>query len=165
MLVLSYLIYDIIFCELLVISEAISYYGSQPFALHNPMASLPIYLITCSSPHRTSKVGDILHLPRHFLLTLGADSTSHGLMFNAKIYQFIGCSSHGSNSQAHFLSHQLISAALHGSSFHPAAVYIPDSVGHIILYLKRNIPPDISTLFGFIGSPAQKNQDNTFVAA
>ena len=65
MLVFSYEFYDIIYCELLNIFEAISYYGAQSFSLHSPKDSLPIYLITCSSPHRTSKHGDILHSPRH----------------------------------------------------------------------------------------------------
>ena len=112
-----------------------SYYGAQTFSIHSPWSSLPIYLITCSSPHRTSKVGDILHLPGHLLLTLGADFSSHGLMFKATIYQFIGFSSHGSNSQALFLSHQLILVSLHGSSFHLAVVYVPDSVEHFLLLL------------------------------
>ena len=43
------------------ISEDISYYGAQAFALQGTRASLP--LVTCSSPHRTSKEGDIMHLP------------------------------------------------------------------------------------------------------
>ena len=89
---------DVLFCELLVITEDISDYGAQEFSLHSPRDSLPIYLITCSSLHRTSKVGDILHLPRHLILTLGDDSSSHGLIFKAEIYQFLGCSSHHSNS-------------------------------------------------------------------
>ena len=71
MLVFSYEISDIRFCELLVIYEDISDYGAQAFTLHSPRASLPFYLITCLSPHRTSKDGDILHLPGHLLLTLG----------------------------------------------------------------------------------------------
>ena len=75
MLVSSYEFDDIIFCESLIIYEAISDYGAQAFSLHSPRASLPIYLITCSSPHRTSKDGDILHPPGHLLLTLGADLT------------------------------------------------------------------------------------------
>ena len=99
MLVFSYEFADIRFCEILVIVEAISDYGAQAFSLHSPRVSLPIYLITCSSPHRTSKVGDILHPPGHLLLTLGADFTSHELNFKASIYQFLGFSSHGSNSQ------------------------------------------------------------------
>ena len=86
MLVSSYEVADIVFCESLVISEAISDYGAQAFTLHSPRASLPFYLITCSSPHRTSKDGDILHSSGHLLLTLGADFTSHGLMFKATIY-------------------------------------------------------------------------------
>ena len=143
MLDFSYEIADIRFCELLVISESISYYVSQSFPLHIPKASPPIYFITCSSPHITSKVGDILHPSGHLLLTLGANCTSHGLMFKDEIYQFLGYSSHCSNSQAPFLSHQLISAALHGSIFHPVAVYILDSVGHIILLPKRKIPLEI----------------------
>ena len=85
MLVLSYEFYDIIFCELLDISEAISDYIAQEFIFHSPKASLPIFFITCSSPHKTSKVGDILHPLGHLLLTLGADFTSHGLMFKAEI--------------------------------------------------------------------------------
>ena len=89
---------DIIFYGKLVIFEAISYYGAQEFALHSPMASLPFYLITCSSPDRTSKDEDILHSLGHFLLTLGADFTSHGLMFKDEIYQFLGFSPHGLNS-------------------------------------------------------------------
>ena len=113
MLVLSYEFVYIIFYELLVIYEAISYYGAQEFSLHSPMDSLPIDLITCSSPHRTSKDGDILHSLRHLLLTIGADFTSHRLMLNAAIYHFIGCSSHGSNSQALLLSYQLILVGLY----------------------------------------------------
>ena len=158
MLVLSNEVSDIIFCELLVNYEPISYYGSQSFALHSPRASLPLYLFTCSSPHITSKDGDILHSPRHLLLTLGVDFTSHGLMFKDAIYQLLGFSSHGSNSQEPLLYLQMISAALHGSSFHRAVVYISDSVEYIILISKRKIPPEISTFFGFMGSPAQ-NQD------
>ena len=143
LLVSSYEFADILFCESLIIYEDISYYGSQSFALHSPMDSLPIYLITCSSPHITSKDGDILHLPRHLLLTLGADFNSHGLMLKDEIYHIFGFSSHGSNSQAIFLSHWLISVALHGSNFHLATVYVPDSVEHIPLLPKRKIPLDI----------------------
>ena len=120
MLVSSYEFADIIFFESLVISEAILDNGAQAFALHSPKDSLPTFLTTCSSPHRTSKVGYILHPPGHLLLTLGDDFSSHGLMFKDSIYHFIGCSSHGSNSQEPLLSHQLISAALHGFSFHCA---------------------------------------------
>ena len=112
------------------------------------MYSLPFYLITRSSPRRTSKYGDILNLPGHLLLTLGADFTSHGLMFKAEIYQFVVFSSHGLNSQALFLSHQLISVALHGSSFHLAVVYVLDLVEHILLLPKRKIPPYIIIWFG-----------------
>ena len=45
-------------------------------------------------------------------------------------YKFLRFTSHGSNSQEIFLSHQLISVALHGSSFHLADVYVPNSVEH-----------------------------------
>ena len=107
------------------------------------MASLPFYLITCSSPHKTSKDGDILHSSRHFLLTLGVDFNLDGLMFKAEIYQFLGFSSHDLNHQSLFLSHQLISVALHGSNFHLAAIYVPDSVEQSLLLPKRKIPPDI----------------------
>ena len=77
---------DIIFCGSLVISEAISDYGAQEFSLRIPRASLPLYLITCSSLHITSKKEDIMHLPEHLLLTLGADFTTHGLLFKGDIY-------------------------------------------------------------------------------
>ena len=107
------------------------------------MSSLPSYLITCSSPHKTSKDGDILHSTGHLLLTLGADFTSYISMFKGATYKFLGFTSHGYNSQELFLFHQLISVALHGSSFHLAAVYVPDSVEHIPLLPKRKIPPDI----------------------
>ena len=80
-------------------------------------------------------------------------------MFKDSTYQFLGCYSDGSNSQALFLSHQLISVALHGSSFHHATVYIFDSVECIVLLPKRKIPPDIKMFFGFMVSPTQKNQD------
>ena len=86
MLVFSYEFADIIFCESIIIFESISDYGFQAFALHSPRVSLPIYLITCSSPHRTSKEGDTMHPPRHMLLTLGANITLHGLLFKAAIY-------------------------------------------------------------------------------
>ena len=79
LLVSSYEFADILFCESLYISEGKSYYGSQAFALHSPMASLP--LVTCSSPHRTSKEEDILHLPEHLLLTLRDNFTTHGFLF------------------------------------------------------------------------------------
>ena len=117
MSVFSYEFFDIIFCGSLVIFEVILDYGAQAFTLHSPMASLPIYLITCSSPHKTSKDGEVLHSPGHWILTVGDDFTSHGLIFKDAVYQFLGISSHGSNSQALFLSHQLISVALHGSIF------------------------------------------------
>ena len=135
----------------MVIYEAISDYGAQSFSLHIPRSSLP--LVTCSSPHRTSKEEDILHLPGHLILTLGDDFTTHGLFFKADIYNVLWFSSHGSNSQEFFLSLQLISAGLHGSSFHHAVVYISDSIGYIVLLPKRKILPNISTLFGFMGSP------------
>ena len=77
------------------ISEAISYYGAQSFTLHNPRASLPF--ITCSSPHKTSKEKDSLHPLGHLLLKIGADFTTHGFMLNAATYQFLECSTHGSN--------------------------------------------------------------------
>ena len=102
MLVSSYEFADILFFESLIISESILDYVSQEFTLHSPRAYLPIYLITCSSPHRTSKDGDILHSLGHLLLTLGADFTSHGLLFKDAIYQFLGFSSQGSNSQSIF---------------------------------------------------------------
>ena len=149
MSVFSHEFVDIIFCESLVIFKDISYYWDQSFSLQIPMASLPYYLITCSSPHRTSKYGDIMHSLGHLLLTLGADFTSHGSMFKAAIYQLLGCFSHGSNFQAPFLSPQLISVALHGSNFHLAIVYIPKSVENIILLPKRKIPPNIFIQFGF----------------
>ena len=96
MLVLYYEIADIRCCELLNIFEAISYYRSQAFSLHSPRSSLP--LVTCSSPHRTSKEGDILHLHRHLFITLGADFTTHGFIFKGDIYHIIRCYSHDFNS-------------------------------------------------------------------
>jgi len=140
-LVSSYEVADILLCDSLYISEAISDYGASAFALNSPSASLP--LITCSSSHRTSKEEDFLHLPGHLLLTLGAVLTTHGFLFMAATYQFLECSSHSLNSQEPFLTFQLTSVALHGSSLHPTAVYISDLVEHIILLPKRNIPPDI----------------------
>ena len=137
----SYEAADILFCESLVIYEYISYYGSQSFSLHSPRASLP--LVICSSPHRTGKEEDIMHPPRHLLLTLGADFTTHGFLFVDETYHFIYFSPCVMNPQEPFLTYQLISVALHGSSLHLAAIYIYDLVEHIILLPKRNIPPDI----------------------
>ena len=113
------------------ILEDISDYGAQAFTLHVARNSLPSYLLTCSSPHNTSKYGAILHSPGHLILTPGADFTSHGLIFNYETYNLLGFSSLGLNYQALFLSHKLISVALHGSNFHLATIYIPDSVEHI----------------------------------
>ena len=96
-----------------------------------------------------------MHLPGHLLLTLGVAFTSHGLIFKDEIYHFLGFSSHGSNSHERFLSYQLISVALHGSNFHPAVVYVPDSFENILLLPKWKIPPEIFIYFGFIGSHAQ----------
>ena len=84
-----------------------------------------------------------MHPPEHLLLTLGADFTTHGFMLMAATYQFLECYSHSLNSQEPFLNFQLTSVVLHGSSLHPAAIYISDLVEHIILLPKRKIPPDI----------------------
>ena len=105
MLVSSYEVADIVFFESFFISESISHYGSQAFTLHSPKASL--HLVTCSSPHRTSKEEDILHPPGHLSLTLGAFFTTHGLFFMAATYQFLECSSHVLNPQEPFLTYQL----------------------------------------------------------
>ena len=75
MLVSSYEVADILLCDSLSISESISDYGAQAFALNSPSSSIP--LITCSSPHRTSKEEDILHLPEHLILTLRDGFTIH----------------------------------------------------------------------------------------
>ena len=64
----------------------ISYYGAQSFTLHINRTSLPSYSITWSSPHITSKDGDILHLSRHLLLIVGADFTSHDSVFKDATY-------------------------------------------------------------------------------
>ena len=155
----SYEVADILLCDSLYISEAISDYGAPSFALNNPSASLP--LITCSSPHRTSKEEYILHLPEHLLLILGNDFTTHVLMFMDATYQFLDCSSHVLNPQEAFLTYQLTSIALHGSILHPATVYISNLVEHIIILPKRNIPLDIMMdRFTFQASDtcAQNNQ-------
>ena len=55
--------------------------GAQAFALQSPRDSLP--LVTSSSHHRTSKEEDILHPHGHLLLNIGADFTTHGLLFKA----------------------------------------------------------------------------------
>ena len=143
MLVSSYEVADILFCESLYISESISDYGAQAFALQSPRDSLP--LVTKSSPHITSKEEDILHPHGHLLLRFGADFTTHGLLFKAATYQFLECSTHGLNPQEPLLSLQMISVALHGSSFHRAAVYVSDSVECIVFLPKWKIPPDIFT--------------------
>ena len=100
-------------------------------------------MITCSSPHRNAKEEDFLHPLGHLLVTLGAVLTTHGLVFMAGRYQFLEFSSHVMNPQEPFLTYQLTSVALHGSSIHLAVVYISDLVEHFILLPKRKIPPDI----------------------
>ena len=84
-----------------------------------------------------------MHPPGHLLLTLGDVLTTHGLLFMSATYQFLGCSSHVLNPQEPFLTYQLTSVALHGSSLHLTAVYISDLVEHIILLPKRKILPEI----------------------
>ena len=84
-----------------------------------------------------------MHLPGHLLLTLGVVLTTHGFLFMAETYQFLECSSHFLNPQEAFLTYQLTSVSLHGSSLHPAAVYISDLVENIILLPKRKITPEI----------------------
>ena len=84
-----------------------------------------------------------MHPLGHLLLSFGDDFTTHGYIFKAEKYQFLECSSHSLNSQEPFLTFQLTSVALHGSSLHPAAVYISDLVEHIILLPKKKIPLDI----------------------
>ena len=46
-LVSSYEVADMLFCESLAISEAISDYVAQAFTLHSPRASLPTFFMTC----------------------------------------------------------------------------------------------------------------------
>ena len=58
-LVSSYEVADILFCDSLDISESILDYGAQAFTLHSPRASL--LLVTCSSPHRTGEEEDFMH--------------------------------------------------------------------------------------------------------
>ena len=84
-----------------------------------------------------------MHPSGHLILTLGAVFTTHGFLFMAETYQFLECFSHVLNPQEPFLTYQLISISLHGSSLHPATVYISDLVEHIIILAKRKIPPDI----------------------
>ena len=83
-LVSSYEVSDILFCESLYISEDILDYGAQAFALHIPRDSLP--LVTSSSPQRTSKEEHILHPLGHLLLKIGADFTTHSFLFMAGTY-------------------------------------------------------------------------------
>ena len=141
-LVSSYEVADILLCDSLTVSEAISYYWAQAFTLHSPRSSL--LLVTCSSPHRTGKEEYFLHPPGHLLLTLGVVFTTHGFLFMATTYHFLECSSHGLNPQEIFLTYQLISVALHGSNLHLETVYIYYLVEHIILLPKRKIPLDIT---------------------
>ena len=140
-LVSSYEVADILLCDSLSILEAISNYGAQAFTLNSPSASLPV--ITCSSPHITSKEEDFLHPPGHLLLTLGDVLTTHVFLFMDVRYQFLECSSHVLNPQEPFLTYRLTLVSLHGSSLHPTAVYISDSVEHIILLPNRKIPLEI----------------------
>ena len=106
MLVSSYEVADILLCDSLSISEAISDYGAQAFALNSPSAFLP--LITCSSPHRTGKEEYFLHLPRHLLLRLGDILNTHGFLFMDVTYQFLECFSHVMNPQEPFLTYQVL---------------------------------------------------------
>ena len=81
----------------------------------------------------------------YLLLKIGAYFTTHGFLFKAETYKFLECSTHGSNPQEPLLSLQMISIALHGSSFHRAAVYISDRVECIVILPKWKTPPDIFT--------------------
>ena len=83
-LVSSYGVANILFCDSLAIYKAISYYGAKAFTLQIPRASLP--LVTCSSPHRTGKKEDFMHPLGHLLLKLGFFFTTHGLLFKAKTH-------------------------------------------------------------------------------
>ena len=84
-----------------------------------------------------------MHPPGHLLLKLGAVLTTYGFLFVDETYQFLEFFSHVLNPQEPFLTYQLTSVALHGSSIHPTVVYIFYLVAHIILLSKRKIPPDI----------------------
>ena len=57
-----------------------------------------------------------MHPLEHLTLTLGDDFNTHFFILMATKYQFIECSSHFLNPQENFLTYQLISVALHGSS-------------------------------------------------
>ena len=70
-------------------------------------------------------------------------------MFKDATSQFLVFTSHGSNSQEFFLSHQFASVSLHGSYFHLEVVYVVDSIEKIHVLTKRNIPLDIIIYFGF----------------
>ena len=94
--------------------------------LKHSLSRVPSILYLWSQAHllTTSKEEDILHPLGNLLLKIGADFTTHGFLFKAETYQFIECSTHGSNPQALFLSYQLISVALHGSNFHPQSMFL-----------------------------------------
>ena len=118
----------------------------QTMELKHSISTVPMLLYHWSHAHLLTELVKkkvILHLPEHLLLTLGDDFTTHGFLFMATTYQFLECSSHVLNPQEPFLTYQLTSVALHGSSLHPSAAYISDLVEHIILLSKRNIPPEI----------------------
>ena len=90
-----------------------------------------------------------MHSPGHLLLTNGDDFTSHGSMFKDATSQFLVFTSHGSNSQEFFLSHQFASVSLHGSYFHLEFVYVFDSIEKIHVLPKMKISPNIIHLATF----------------
>ena len=113
-LVSSYEVAYILFCDSLDILEDISDYGAQEFSLNSPMDSL--LLVRCSTPHRTSKEVDFLHPPGHLLLTLGDIFTTHGFLFMDTTYQFLECSSESSRIFSHLSVHFSCSTWIQSSS-------------------------------------------------
>ena len=98
-----------------------------------------------------NEYGDIIHSLRKLFHLYGAHFISIGLKFKSPHY--LGAD-YNSQDPLVLPSHHWILVVLHGPSIHLAVAYAFDPGEKIYLLPKKNIPLDISILFGAVSTPA-----------
>ena len=114
MLVYSYEFLILHFVISWIFLEAISYFGAQAFSLHGPRYFVSSFSITYSSLHSARNDGDLLHSLGCMILPFGAESTSHGLKYQAHQDSFELDFKINLNDHSLLLFCQIISLSLHG---------------------------------------------------
>ena len=104
MAVYSYQFLILHFVNSWIFLEDTSYFGAQALALHGPRSYVSSFSITYSSPHSARNDGDLLHSLGFMPLSSRAESTSHGLKYQAHQDSFGPYSNIKLNEHSLFLS-------------------------------------------------------------